>query len=95
MGELYLELHRGTYTSQAFVKAGNRRMEGRLRETEALALLALQHGSKYKYARRRAPPSKNVAGLNGLVAGPGGTALGTRGRSCCVCGDFFCCAKSV
>ena len=50
VGELYLELHRGTYTSQAFVKAGNRHMEARLRETEALALLALLHTGGYRSA---------------------------------------------
>jgi alpha-mannosidase len=33
-GELYLEYHRGTYTSQARTKAGNRRSEHLLREAE-------------------------------------------------------------
>ncbi|MDF5757081.1 glycoside hydrolase family 38 C-terminal domain-containing protein [Spongiactinospora sp. TRM90649] len=33
-GELYLELHRGTYTSQARTKQGNRRSEHLLREAE-------------------------------------------------------------
>ncbi|MFW6303047.1 MAG: alpha-mannosidase, partial [Candidatus Sumerlaeota bacterium] len=33
-GELYLELHRGTLTTQAHVKQGNRRLENRLREVE-------------------------------------------------------------
>jgi alpha-mannosidase len=33
-GELYLELHRGTYTSQARTKRGNRRSEHLLREAE-------------------------------------------------------------
>ena len=33
-GELYLELHRATYTSQARTKAGNRRSEHLLREAE-------------------------------------------------------------
>ncbi|MFD3541114.1 alpha-mannosidase [Streptomyces sp. NPDC058662] len=33
-GELYLELHRGTYTSQAKTKQGNRRAESMLREAE-------------------------------------------------------------
>ncbi len=33
-GELYLELHRGTYTSQAATKLGNRRSEFALREAE-------------------------------------------------------------
>jgi alpha-mannosidase len=36
-GELYFELHRGTYTSQAFVKQGNRRSEFLLRDVEMLA----------------------------------------------------------
>jgi alpha-mannosidase len=34
VGEMYLELHRGTYTSQAKTKAGNRRSEHLLREAE-------------------------------------------------------------
>lgn len=34
VGELYLELHRGTYTSQAEVKLGNRRGETALRDAE-------------------------------------------------------------
>ncbi len=33
-GELYLEIHRGTYTSQAAMKQGNRRCEHLLREAE-------------------------------------------------------------
>ncbi len=36
-GELYLELHRGTYTSQAWIKEANRRGECLLRLAEALA----------------------------------------------------------
>ncbi len=35
-GELYLELHRGTLTTQARTKLGNRRLEQRLRDTEFL-----------------------------------------------------------
>ncbi len=38
-GELYLEYHRGTYTSQAFVKKMNRKLELRYRETEILTAL--------------------------------------------------------
>ena len=37
VGELYLELHRGTYTSQAKTKQGNRRSEQLLREAELWA----------------------------------------------------------
>ena len=36
-GELYLELHRGTYTSQAWLKRQNRLAESALRDAEALA----------------------------------------------------------
>jgi alpha-mannosidase len=36
-GELYLELHRGTYTSQAWLKRQNRLAESALRDIEALA----------------------------------------------------------
>jgi alpha-mannosidase len=40
VGELYLELHRGTYTSQAGTKQGNRRSESLLREAELWAATA-------------------------------------------------------
>ena len=39
-GEMYLELHRGTYTSQHRTKAGNRRNEHLLREAELWATTA-------------------------------------------------------
>lgn len=39
-GELYLEYHRGTYTSMAFVKQKNRSCEFLLQRTETLAALA-------------------------------------------------------
>jgi alpha-mannosidase len=41
VGELYLELHRGTLTTQAAVKKANRRLEHRLRELELLWTLRL------------------------------------------------------
>ena len=40
VGELYLEFHRGTYTSQAATKLGNRRAEFALREAEMWSALA-------------------------------------------------------
>lgn len=48
-GELYFELHRGTYTTQANNKRNNRRAEFLLRELEFLATLAsvTQHGYDY------------------------------------------------
>ena len=40
VGELYLEMHRATYTAQAKTKAGNRRSEALLREVEWWAIAA-------------------------------------------------------
>ncbi|GKZ84548.1 glycoside hydrolase, 38 vacuolar alpha mannosidase [Aspergillus niger] len=52
-GELYFELHRGTYTTQANNKRGNRKSEFLLREIEYLATLATleQPADKYKYPK--------------------------------------------
>jgi alpha-mannosidase len=48
IGELYLELHRGTLTTQARVKKLNREAEHRLLEAEALGTLAALHGGDYQ-----------------------------------------------
>ncbi|MDR0591736.1 MAG: glycosyl hydrolase-related protein [Bifidobacteriaceae bacterium] len=49
-GELYLEYHRGTYTSQARTKRGNRRSEHLLREAELWAAAAhVWEGLAYPY----------------------------------------------
>ena len=49
-GEMYLEFHRGTYTSQARTKQGNRRSEHLLHEAEALAATAaVRCGAEYPY----------------------------------------------
>ncbi|OZJ02857.1 hypothetical protein BZG36_03218 [Bifiguratus adelaidae] len=45
-GELYFELHRGTYTSQSLIKRYNRKNEYLLRDLETLATLALYTNSK-------------------------------------------------
>lgn len=51
VGELYLELHRGTYTSQANTKRGNRRCEHLLREAELWsATAAVRTGAPYPAA---------------------------------------------
>ncbi|MEW2619167.1 glycoside hydrolase family 38 C-terminal domain-containing protein [Streptomyces sp. NPDC048106] len=50
VGELYLELHRATLTSQARTKRGNRRSEHLLREAELwAATAAVRTGSAYPY----------------------------------------------
>jgi alpha-mannosidase len=49
-GEMYLELHRGTFTTQARGKAGNRRCEHLLREAELwAATAAVRTGHPYPY----------------------------------------------
>ncbi|KAJ2798699.1 Glycoside hydrolase, 38 vacuolar alpha mannosidase, partial [Coemansia helicoidea] len=51
-GELYFELHRGTYTTQASTKKGNRQAELLLRDVEMLSVLArsFAHGFAYPAA---------------------------------------------
>jgi alpha-mannosidase len=50
VGEMYLELHRGTYTSQARTKKGNRRSEHLLREAELwCATAAVRTSGAYAY----------------------------------------------
>ncbi|MEU5100478.1 glycoside hydrolase family 38 C-terminal domain-containing protein [Streptomyces sp. NPDC020996] len=53
VGELYLELHRATYTSQARTKQGNRRSEHLLREAELWATTAALHAPGYAYPYER------------------------------------------
>lgn len=48
-GELYLEYHRGTYTSQADTKKYNRRLEGKLRMCEWLSSLEYLKKGKYPW----------------------------------------------
>ena len=49
-GELYLEFHRGTYTSQAKNKKNNRKSEFMLQSAESLSLIA-EHLNGYKYRK--------------------------------------------
>ncbi|KAB8229229.1 alpha-mannosidase [Aspergillus alliaceus] len=52
-GELYFELHRGTYTTQANTKRNNRKSEFLLREIEYLATLAsTQANNDYQYPKK-------------------------------------------
>lgn len=50
VGELYFEMHRGTFTSQAGTKAGNRRCELLLREAEIWCTAAYGAGAAYPAA---------------------------------------------
>ena len=48
-GELYLELHNGTYTTMAENKKYNRKMEILLRDVEIISSVATILDSSYKY----------------------------------------------
>ena len=52
-GELYLEFHRGTYTSQAYNKKTNRRMEFLLRSAEAALSRAMLRGEDIEARREK------------------------------------------
>lgn len=51
-GELYFELHRGTYTTQANNKLNNRKQEVMLHDVEYLATLASLKSKSYKYPKQ-------------------------------------------
>ncbi|OCT50955.1 Alpha-mannosidase [Cladophialophora carrionii] len=51
-GELYFELHRGTYTTQANNKLNNRKQEVMLHDIEYLATLASLKSKSYKYPKK-------------------------------------------
>ena len=51
-GELYFELHRGTYTTQANNKRNNRRGEDMLRDIEMLATRVSLYHKAYKYPKK-------------------------------------------
>lgn len=51
-GELYFELHRGTYTTQANNKWNNRKTEIMLHDIEYLATLATIKDSSYRYPKK-------------------------------------------
>ena len=51
-GELYFELHRGTYTTQAMNKFNNRKQEIMLHDIEYLATLASLKNKSYKYPKK-------------------------------------------
>lgn len=46
-GELYLEMHRGTFTTKSKLKAYNRKIEFMLRDAELLSVLRMKNGAEY------------------------------------------------
>uniref|UniRef100_A0A8C3V7U6 alpha-mannosidase n=1 Tax=Catharus ustulatus TaxID=91951 RepID=A0A8C3V7U6_CATUS len=49
VGELFLELHNGTYTTQAQIKKGNRECEQILHDVEVLSTLAVAQDKEFQY----------------------------------------------
>jgi len=64
VGELYLELHRGTYTTQAKNKRGNRKSEFLLRDAEFFDAVTLALAPKRK--EQAADPERAVYDVTGL-----------------------------
>ncbi|XP_067327566.1 alpha-mannosidase 2C1 [Anolis sagrei] len=52
VGELFLELHNGTYTTHGQIKKGNRECERLLHDVEVLGSLALSRKSSFRYSIR-------------------------------------------
>ncbi|MBN3307873.1 MA2C1 mannosidase, partial [Amia calva] len=52
-GELFLELHNGTYTTQAQIKLGNRQCEALLHDIEVASSLALCRGKSFQYPSKK------------------------------------------
>lgn len=76
-GELYLEFHRGTYTSHGSIKKGNRKSEILLRDAEHVATLAsIFKSNEYKYPKQRLDDSWEKVLLNQFHDVLPGSAIG-------------------
>ncbi|KZV87865.1 glycoside hydrolase family 38 protein [Exidia glandulosa HHB12029] len=75
-GELYLEFHRGTYTSHGSIKKGNRKSEVLLRDVEYVATLASLYQKKYSYPKTKIDDSWEKVLLNQFHDVLPGSAIG-------------------
>ncbi|KAH7922134.1 glycoside hydrolase family 38 protein [Leucogyrophana mollusca] len=78
-GELYLEFHRGTYTSHGSIKKGNRKSEILLRDVERIATLATlfkSANSTYVYPKKTIDDSWEKVLLNQFHDVLPGSAIG-------------------
>ncbi|KAF7337346.1 Glycoside hydrolase family 38 protein [Mycena sanguinolenta] len=75
-GELYLEFHRGTYTSHGSIKKGNRHSEILLRDVEILATMASLSEKKYVYPKQRIDEAWEKVLLNQFHDVLPGSAIG-------------------
>ncbi|KAH9958156.1 glycoside hydrolase family 38 protein [Russula dissimulans] len=76
-GELYLEFHRGTYTSHGSIKKGNRKSEILLRDAEQIATLAsIFRNNEYEYPKQTLDDSWEKVLLNQFHDVLPGSAIG-------------------
>ncbi|KAI0270408.1 alpha-mannosidase [Gloeopeniophorella convolvens] len=76
-GELYLEFHRGTYTSHGSIKKGNRKSEILLRDAEQAATLAsIFKSDEYEYPKKALDESWEKVLLNQFHDVLPGSAIG-------------------
>ncbi|KAF5347291.1 hypothetical protein D9756_009971 [Leucocoprinus leucothites] len=75
-GELYLEFHRGTYTSHGSIKKGNRHSEILLRDAEHLATLASLSSDGYAYPKGKIDENWEKVLLNQFHDVLPGSAIG-------------------
>jgi alpha-mannosidase len=75
-GELYLEYHRGTYTSQAHNKRANRKSEFLLHDTELLAAMAATLNAEYTYPHEELRRAWELVCLNQFHDILPGTSIG-------------------
>ncbi|KAK9456114.1 glycosyl hydrolases family 38 N-terminal domain-containing protein [Dipodascopsis uninucleata] len=64
VGELYFELHRGTYTTQSDIKRGNRKSEILLHDIEFLSTMATFANPDFKYPKKRIDDLWEIVCLN-------------------------------
>ncbi|TFK68127.1 glycoside hydrolase family 38 protein [Pluteus cervinus] len=75
-GELYLEFHRGTYTSHGSIKKGNRHSEILLRDVEHIATIASLQDPSYAYPKKRIDDAWEKVLLNQFHDVLPGSAIG-------------------
>ncbi|KDQ11808.1 glycoside hydrolase family 38 protein [Botryobasidium botryosum FD-172 SS1] len=75
-GELYLEFHRGTYTSHGSIKKGKRKSEILLRDVEHVATLASMVKEDYLYPKKRIDDAWEKVLLNQFHDVLPGSAIG-------------------
>jgi alpha-mannosidase len=76
VGELYFEYHRGTYTTQAALKRGNRRCEAALHDAELMGAVAARLGSASRYPRAELTEAWRVLLVNQFHDILPGTSIG-------------------